>query len=118
MVYSGALQLSPSNLYGWKIRSLSQSAALTEIALIEYERYRCEIVPGSGPCYEHVAFYESAFLNRLAVYSLGPVTVNNVGYAQRGLFVFHDATGTNKYLLSRLHGMPNPDAEYYLSVVP
>lgn len=49
--------------------------------------------PGSGPCYEHVAFYGS-------------------------LFVFHDAVGTNKYLLSRLFGMPNPDAEYYLSVVP
>ena len=118
MVYAGALALSPSNLYGWRIRSLSQSAALTEIALIEYELYHCELVPSAGTCYEHVAFYESAFLNRQAVYSLGPVTVNNVGYAQRGLFVFHDVVGTNKYLLSRLHGMPNPDAEYYLSVVP
>jgi len=118
MVYSGALQLSPSNLYGWRIRSLSQSAALTEIALIEYELYHCEIVPSAGPCYEHLAFYESGFLNRLAVYALGPVTVNNLAYSQRGLFVFYDAVGTNKYLLSRLAGTPNPDAEYYLSVVP
>ena len=118
MVYSGALQLSPSNFYGWRIRSLSQSVAHDEIALIEAEWYHCDIVPGSGPCYEHVAFYESDFLNRLAVYSIAPVTVNNVAYAQRGLFVFHDAIGTNRYLLSRLHGMPNPNAEYYLSVVP
>lgn len=118
MVYSGALQLSPSNLYGWRIRSLSQSAALTEIALIEYEWYHCEIVPSAGPCYEHVAFYESDFLNRLAVYALGPVTVNNLAYSQHGLFVFYDAVGANKYLLGRLDGMPNPDAEYYLSVVP
>lgn len=118
MVYTGALQLSPSNFYGWRIRSLSQSAAQTEIALIEAELYHCDLVPGSGPCYEHVAFYESDFLNRLAVYSIAPVTVNNLAYAQRGLFVFHDAIGTNKYLLSRLVGAPDPAAEYYLSVVP
>jgi len=118
MVYAGRLQLSPSSTYGWRILSLSQSAALAEIALIEQEWYPCVGVPGSSPCYVHLAFYESDFLNRLSVYSLGPVSVNNVAYAQRGLFVFHDAVGTNKYLVSRLHGMPNPDAEYYLSVVP
>ncbi len=121
MVYSGALQLSPtgpSSPYGWRIRFLSQSAALTEIALIEDELYHCELVPSAGPCYEHLAFYESDFLNRLAVYGIGPVTVNNLAYSQHGLFVFYDAVGTNKYLLSRLDGMPNPDAEYYLSVVP
>ncbi len=121
MIYSGALQLSPSGPtapYGWRIRFLSQSAAQTEIALIEDELYQCEIVPSAGPCYEHLAFYESDFLNRLAVYALGPVTVNDLAYSQHGLFVFYDAVGTNKYLLSRLDGIPNPDAQYYLSVVP
>ena len=118
MIYAGALQLSPSNLYGWRIRSLSQSDALSEIALIEYELYYCELVPSAGQCYEHLAFYESDFLNRLAVYALGPVTVNNIAYNQHGLFVFYDAVGTNKYLLSRLDGVTDPDAEYYLSVVP
>ncbi len=121
MVYSGALQLSPSgpsSPYGWRIRFLSQSAALTEIAMIEYELYHCEFLLLAGPCYEHLAFYESDFLNRLAVYGLGPVTVNSLAYFQHGLFVFYDAVGTNKYLLSRLDGMPNPDTEYYLSVVP
>jgi hypothetical protein len=34
------------------------------------------------------------------------------------LFVFHGANGANKYLISRLHGMPNPNAKFYLSVVP
>ncbi len=52
------------------------------------------------------------------MYSIAPVTVNNVAYAQRGLFVFHDAIGTNKYLLSRLVGAPDPAAEYNLSVAP
>jgi hypothetical protein len=118
MVFAGALELSPSNFYGWRIQSLSHSAAQGEIALIEYERYNCEQVPTTDPCFEHLAFYESASLNRLAVNSIPPVTVNDVSYAQRGLFVFHDAIGTNKYLLSRLDRVPNPNAEYYLSVVP
>lgn len=118
MVYSGALALTRANTYNWRIRSLSQSQALGEIALIEHDYFYCEIAPTHGPCYEHLAYYGSDFLNRLAVYGIGPLTVGGTAYAQRGLFVFHDAVGTNKYLLSRLFGMPNPDAEYCLSVVP
>jgi chitinase len=118
MVYSGRIELSVLNGVSYLIRAVSQSEALGEIALIEYDYYRCEVAVWTGPCYHHLAFYESAFLNRQAVYSLAPVTVNGTTYAQRGLFVFHDAIGTNKYLLSRLHGTPDPDAEYYLSVVP
>ncbi len=119
MIYSGALELSTSQYYGFRIRSLSQSAARKEIALVEYETYQCELVPGAaGPCYTHLAFYESDFLNRQGVYAIGPVSVNGVSYAQYGLFVFHDAIGSNKYLISKLAAMPNPDAEYYLSVVP
>ena len=116
MVYSGALELSPSDFYGFLIRTLSQSDALNEIALVEVERYHCEIIPGSGPCYTHFALYESDFLNRVAVYSIGLVTVNDTAYSQQGLFVFHDAAG-KKYLISRLDEMPNPDTRYYLSVI-
>ena len=116
MVYSGALELSPSDFYGFLIRTLSQSDTLNEIALVEVERYHCEIIPGSGPCYTHFALYESDFLNRVAVYSIGLVTVNDTAYSQQGLFVFHDAAG-KKYLISRLDEMPNPDTRYYLSVV-
>lgn len=122
MLYSGALQLSPtidpSSPFGWRVRFLSQSAARTEIALIENELYFCDYVPSEGPCYEHLSLYESDFLNRLAVYAIVPVRVNNIAYNQHGLFVFYDALGTTKYLLSRLDTAPSPDAEYYLSVVP
>jgi hypothetical protein len=118
MTYTGALELSPSNFYGWTIRALSQSDAHNEIALIEYDFYHCLIAPSAGPCYTHIAFHEDDFLNRLAVYSIGPVSVNDTDYAQQGLFIFHDAVGPNRYLLSRLEGMPNPDAEYYVSVIP
>ena len=38
-------------------------------------------------------------------------------YAQIGLFVFHNTAGDRKFLISMLEHMPNPLAEYYLSVV-
>jgi hypothetical protein len=117
MVYSGRIELSVLNGVPYQIISVSQSEALDEIALLEYDYYRCEIASWTGPCYHHLAYYESEFLNRQAVYSLAPVLVNGATYAQRGLFVFHDASGTSKYLISKLDAMPNPDAEYYLSVV-
>ena len=118
MIYAGALEMTPTEFYGWLIVSLSQSAATNEIALIEEgERYYCRIIPGSGPCYTHLTLFESDFLNRLAIYTIGPVTVNDTAYAQRGMFIFHNADGTQKYMISRLEGMPNPDAEYYLSVI-
>jgi hypothetical protein len=118
MVYSGALELSTSGFSNFMIRSLSQSDAHDEISLIEYDVRNCSLFAPTGPCFTHLAFYESLFLNRLAVYGIGPVTVNAIAYGQHGLFVFYDAIGTNKYLISKLEGMPNPDAEYYLSVIP
>lgn len=118
MTYAGALQLTERNFNRYTVRSLSQSAALGEIALLEYDFLACEGLSSASPCYFHLAYYESEFRNRLALYSLAPVTVDGATYGQRGLFLFHDAIGTNKYLISRLARIANPDAEYYLSVVP
>lgn len=118
MIYSGRLELFTSNFDRYMIRSLSHAAVRNEIALVEYDPRNCVYTPWAGPCYTHLAFYESQFLNRLAVYSIGPVTVNNTAYAQFGMFVFQDSIGSQKYLLSKLVGMPNPDTEYYMSVVP
>lgn len=117
MVYAGRIELSVLNTVPYLIRALSQSEAVGEIALIEYDLYRCEIAVWTGPCYHHLALYEDTFLNRQAVYALGPLTINGTAYSQRGLFVFHDAGGATKYLISRLHGVNDPAAEYYLSVV-
>ena len=119
MVYSGALTLSTNNspYWGFIVKSLSQLESRKEIVLVEVDLGNCTYFSPSGPCYTHLAFYESDFLNRQAVYTIGPVTVNDQAYAQRGMFVFHDAVGTQKYMLSRLEGMPNADAEYYFSVI-
>lgn len=118
MTYSGALKLSHSDYHGFRIKHLSQSETRKEIALIEDELTLCFNDPPTDPCFRHLAFYESDFLNRLAVYSIKPLTVNGTDYDQIGLFVFYDAIGPKKYLLSKLENMPDPDAEYYVSVVP
>lgn len=117
MVYAGALSLSPSTYYGWRIISLSHRQASREIALIERPWYECTVMSGGAQCFSHLAIYESEFLNRQAVYSLPPVEVAEQAYPQQGLFVFHRADGV-KVLISRLTGMPNPAAEYHLSLVP
>lgn len=116
MTYTGRLTLS-SATYGYQIESLSQSDAVDEIALVESEFYDCNI-GNSAECYTHLALYESDFLNRTALYAIPPITVQGTAYGQRGLFVFHTADGTGKVMISRLHGMPNPAAEYHLTRIP
>jgi len=117
MIYSGALALTTGSFYWFTIRSLSQSDARGEVVLIEHLRASCDPNPWSSePCYSHLATYESDFLNRLSVYSIAPVTVAGGTYAHQGLFVFHDTAG-KKYLIGKLEGMPNPETEYFLSVI-
>ena len=118
MLYAGRLTLS-SNTYsgGYAIQSLSHSAAKLEIALIEYDSLECSSAINSNSCYHHLGLYESSFLNRTSVASIPPLLISGTQYAQRGLFVFHRADGSRKYLITRLHGMPNPLAEYHVSTM-
>ena len=118
MRYAGSLTLGNSStaLYGWRILSLSQSAARHELVLVEQPWYECSGI-GAGTCVSHLGVYESDFLGRSALYSVPPVTVAGRDYAQQGLFVFHRNDGA-KLLISRLAAMPNPASEYLLSIVP
>ena len=116
MIYSGALALSPA-VYGYRILSLSESSALKEVALIEAEAYNCQILNNNAGCYNHLNLYASQSLNQTAKYALSPVAVTGKNYAQRGVAVFHGANGQGLFLISRLAAMPDPGAEYYLSVV-
>lgn len=114
MVYNGRLQLSDSTSYGYQIDSLSQSDATDEIALLEADWYQCNVANYS--CYTHLSLYESDFLNRMSVYSLTPIAVDSSSYSQRGLFVFHSADGSHRYLISRLFQYPGNAGPYYLTV--
>jgi hypothetical protein len=119
IIYAGSIVLSPPETFSrFLIGHLSQSNARHEIALVEYHEHDCSNFGAQGPCYTHLAYYDSTSLNRQAVFSIPPVTVSDTDYRQRGLFVFHDPVNGRKYLLSRLENMTNPDAEYYLSVIP
>jgi hypothetical protein len=117
MVYAGALELASGDHYGFIIESLSQSDAADEIALIESDQYNCSIFPDEEPCITHLALYEADFLNHRVSYSIRPITVGNVDYQQRGMFVFHDVAGSRKYMISRLAGLTEPDDGYYLTVI-
>ena len=66
MIYTGRLQISAASFSNWVIRSLSQHESVGEIALIEYDQFRCDVAQYVGPCYHHLALYEDDFLNRQA----------------------------------------------------
>ncbi len=114
MVYNGRLQLSEV-AHGFFIDSLSQSDASDEIVLLESPWYSCTF--NQSGCYSHLNLYESEFLNRTAMYSLAPVTVDINAYSQQGLFVFHSADGLHRYLISRLSHFPGENQPYYLTVL-
>jgi chitinase len=118
MIRIGGMELPPSDYHGRWIRSLSESVQDDEIALIEEDRYICEIWPGeAGPCYSHFALYEPQSLAKLATYAFNLVTIDGFDYAQRGMHVFHDAMNGRKYVISRAVNSPDPLQDYFLSVV-
>jgi hypothetical protein len=115
MIYNGALQLSTSQTYGYRIDSLSQSDATHEIMLLEHDWYPCTVIAFN--CHTHLNLYESDFLNRTAVYSLQPVAFGGNTYSQRGMFVFHSADGLHRYMISRAFAPSSNDLPYYVTVV-
>jgi hypothetical protein len=117
MVYSGRLQLSTSQYYGFAIQALSQAEATKEIMLIEADSYECAPHSASNRCYTHLALYESDFLNRAALYSLPSIELGGSTYSQRGAFVFHSNDGLHRYMISRLYGAPGATQPHYLTVV-
>ncbi|MEJ2467206.1 MAG: hypothetical protein P8045_16205, partial [Candidatus Thiodiazotropha sp.] len=116
MVYNDALQLQSSNYSSYQIGSLSQTAEQQEIMLLEIDKF-CETGNSVIGCNRYLSLYESLYLNRTASYIVPDMTVNGQTYGQFPMFVFHSADGTNRYLLSKLDAMSNPDAEYYWSLV-
>ncbi len=118
MVYAGSFALSEHEGADFEISSLSHSGAQAEVALIEYDPKHCGAFNSLAPCYSHLGLYDPDLLSRTAVFSIPPVTVDDVAYRQQGLFVFHDETSGKKVMLSRFRDMEDPNLEYYLSVVP
>jgi hypothetical protein len=118
MAYVGGMALTPSDFNNrWRIPSLSDSAQADEIALIE-DDYPCHfMLEEFGPCYSHFALYERQSLAMLARYAFNLVSIDGFDYAQSGLYVFHDATNSRKYVIGRAVNSPDPRQDYFLSVV-
>lgn len=115
----GRLRLSGTSTIGTLgILSLSHSAASNEIALVEGYLFGCDPFSPGDSCFTRLAYYEHGSVNSRAIYAIGPVTIDQVDYAQLGKFVFHDAVGNQKYLIGKIEEAPGPDSEYWLSVVP
>jgi len=118
LLYVGALELTNDSTVGdhsHVIRSLSESAARDEIAVVEVLK-ECELPVFEGTCYTHLALYDAATRTRRALFAIQPVTEGDVTYAQLGYHVFHDAVNGRMYLISRLERKSRAEA-FYLSVI-
>lgn len=104
---SGNLMLTEPMSWGTPITGLSQSDARGEILALEAEESQCFNYsdPVQG-CLPRLRRYDSASLAPLTLYSTGFVELDDVWYAQRGLFLFHSATGSERFMVSRTHGAP------------
>jgi hypothetical protein len=114
LFFSGHLQVTTNQRFGYRIQSLSQSDATDEIVLLEYDPDECAIA--LARCYTHLNLYDSDSLSRTAVYSLAPLELDGSTYSQRGIFVFHSADGLHRYVISGLWQFSGNDQPYYLTV--
>lgn len=110
---AGSLDIFASG-YGSRIGSLSHSATAQEILTLSSSGL-CERGFLQRDCYSRVTYHDGVSLERETMYSVGPIKVGNVDYPQIGRFVFHDSTGGRRLLISRLEGIEDAAAEYYLS---
>jgi hypothetical protein len=117
MAYDGTLELTDSFFAEPRIKSLSKASERDEVAVLDESLIACDVLVGAWTCFTYFGLYDSAYLALQSRYHLAPVVVGDTSYAQRGLFVFHSADGTTRYLVSRLRRMTNPDQEYAIATV-
>jgi hypothetical protein len=100
-----------------QIRALSHSAARQEIAIVESMFFDCEIGPLYSPCFTRFATFDDATLVRTSIYGIGSLRTGGTDYAQRGVYVFHDAASGRRILIGELEGPPGEDSRFWLEVV-
>ena len=117
LLFMGRLALTESVAY-WNngIRAISHSPADGQFVLIESSRHDCNPHITESPCYTRLAYHEDVFLNRQAIYAIGPIIVDDRPYAHLGRFVFHGADG-KKYLIGELENPPSAENSAWLSVI-
>lgn len=115
MLYAGSLTRTSGGRY-FEIRSLSELEAANEILVTEQTGgISCELLQFLFECYSHVSLHGLDSLQRTGLFSLPPIEEDGVDYGQTGLFVFHSADGTRRFLLSKLLDIENAEPTHYLS---
>lgn len=110
MVHVGTLGLTS----GHKIVSAAESAETQELTLVERrDSYRYD--PIQPEYRNHLSFYNAGAFAPTVRYSISPLMVAGKTYGQIGVLVVKTGDGGETFLLSRLFGMPNPLAEFYIS---
>jgi hypothetical protein len=102
-----------------KIVTLSESAEKSEVMLVEAAEnppMPCDKVRVfDSDCLARLYFYDAVSHARTRDFSLPPLTVESDRYPQRGLFLFHDASGDGRYLVSVAAGLDEPSASYFVT---
>jgi hypothetical protein len=115
MTYAGTLTPPVSYVNGYVLAGVSESIEASQVAAVDSRSYDCRPFDESHWCLAHLDLYDSASLGHTARYSLPPLTVGGASYRQRNVAVFHSVDGSELFVVSRLYGMLNPYAEYYIS---
>ena len=119
LLYAGTLEFAsePGSIYGVRVISISVNPGNDELVAVTQSAYGCELY-SQNVCYAHVEVFAPGALTDPDVYSLAPVEIAGKTYRQRGLFVFHSASGEARILLSRIEGVADQGPEYFLTLFP
>lgn len=114
MIYTGQIELS---FNPGRIESLSHSAAGTDVLLIEAERTAsCAFfLSDTANCRRRITVVGSEFLDLRERYDVPSIEVDGQPYRQSALFVFQNADGHGRYMISRL--LEVPAETHYLSIL-
>lgn len=117
MRYTGKLELSTNdqNSTPYNVEWMEHHAGLDELAVIE-SSMACDPQRHALTCFHHLVTLDAQFLGRRDIRSIAPIGVAGKDYPQWGMFVFYRANG-EKVMISRLLAVPDPAAEYYVSVL-
>lgn len=100
----------------FRIDGMDHSSARNEIALTE-SNFWCAQPGFNRPCFVRFRVFDGDLLIPRTMNTLEPIYANGALHTQLGMFVFFNASGSRKVLLTRLDAMAEPEGQYLLSVL-
>lgn len=103
--------------YTFKLEAFDHSAAANEIAYFESNIPSCDSPEFAQMCYPRFGVADGIQLTRKSLHKLPTIELNGTVHSQRGMFVFFDASGRRKILLTRLDSVSEPDRAFLVSTL-